>query len=73
MVTLSEKQKDIISRLDDKLYTAEFLQEWLNNNDNVAVNAPGALQAMGAKGFFAAVLQIEKAGLMDEADECPAL
>lgn len=69
MVTLSEKQKGIIGRLNHKLYTAEFLQEWLNNNDDVFVNAPGALQAMGAKGFFAAVLQIEK---MELADESPA-
>jgi hypothetical protein len=39
----------------------EFLKEWVNRNDNVFINAPAALQAMGASGFFAAVRAIERA------------
>ena len=60
MITISEKQKEIIKRLNHSLHTAEFLQEWLNRRDNVFVNAPAALQAMGASGFYDAVKQIEK-------------
>lgn len=60
MIELTEKQKEIVRRLDHSLYTVEFLEEWLNRNDNVFVNAPAALQAMGADGFYAAVKMIEK-------------
>lgn len=60
MIEISDKQKQIIRKLDHKLYTVEFLEEWLNRNDSVFVNAPAALQAMGADGFFAAVKMIEK-------------
>ena len=60
MIEISDKQKQIIRRLDHKLYTVEFLEEWLNRSDSVFVNAPAALQAMGADGFFAAVKMIEK-------------
>ena len=56
-----EKQEAIIRRLNDPLYTVEFLKEWVNRNDNVFINAPAALQAMGASGFFAAVRAIERA------------
>ena len=60
-ITITEKQKEIIRRLNDPHYTVEILQEWVNRNDNVFVNAPAALEAMGAKGFFAAVRAIERA------------
>ena len=60
-ITITEKQKEIIQRLNDPHYTVEILQEWVNRNDNVFVNAPAALEAMGAKGFFAAVRAIERA------------
>lgn len=60
MIEISDKQKEIIRKLDHKLYTVEFLEEWLNRSDSVFVNAPAALQAMGADGFFAAVKMIEK-------------
>lgn len=59
-ITITEKQKEIIQRLNDPHYTVEILQEWVNRNDNVFVNAPAALEAMGAKGFFAAVRAIER-------------
>ena len=60
-ITITEKQEAIIRRLNDPLYTVEFLKEWVNRNDNVFINAPAALQAMGASGFFAAVRAIERA------------
>ena len=46
MIEISDKQKEIIRKLDHKLYTVEFLEEWLNRKENVFVNAPAALQAM---------------------------
>lgn len=75
-ITITENQKVIIRRLDDKLYTVDFLQAWLNRNDNVFANAPAALQAMGASGFFAAVCAIErqtekKKEMLEITGECP--
>lgn len=49
-IVLSDKEKEIIGMLDDSLYTVEYIEEWINRNDNVFVNAPSALSAMGAKG-----------------------
>jgi hypothetical protein len=60
MVELTEKQKEIIKRLNHSLYTVEFLNEWLNRQDSVFINAPAALQCMGAKGFLSAVKAMEK-------------
>lgn len=45
-ITITEKQKEIIRRLNDPHYTVEILQEWVNRNDNVFVNAPSALEAI---------------------------
>ena len=59
-ITITEKQEAIIRRLNDPLYTVEFLKEWVNRNDNVFINAPAALQAM-AQAIFAAVRAIERA------------
>lgn len=64
-VTMTEKQKEIVTWLADSLYTVQFLEEWLNRNDNVFANAPAALQAVGASGFFTAVKAIERAGYRD--------
>jgi hypothetical protein len=61
-IILSEKQKDIVTRLADPIYTPEYLETWLNRNDNVFVNAPAALSAMGASGFYRAVCAIEQEG-----------
>ena len=57
-VVLSEQEKSIIEMLGNKLYTVEFVEHWINRDDNVAVNAPSALQSMGAKGYYTAVQQI---------------
>ena len=53
--TLTDEEKEIVEQLGHSLYTVDFLEEWLNRNDNVVVNAPAALQAMGASGFYEAV------------------
>lgn len=55
---MTDKEKEIIKRLAHPVYTVEFLEEWINRNDNVFVNAPAALQAMGAKGFYEAIKAI---------------
>lgn len=60
-IKITEKQEAIIRRLNDPLYTVDFLQEWVNRNDNVFINAPAALQAVEAKGFYRAVKAIEAA------------
>lgn len=55
MIKLTEQEKQIIDELNDKLYTAEFAEEWINRDDNVIINPFAALQAMGAKGYHQAV------------------
>ncbi len=55
MIKLTELEKQIIDELNDKLYTAEFVEEWINRDDNVIINPFAALQAMGAKGYHQAV------------------
>lgn len=52
---MTDKEKEIVKELNHPLYTVEFLEEWKDRNDNVFVNAPAALQAMGANGFYEAV------------------
>lgn len=37
-IVLSDKEKEIIGMLDDSLYTIEYIEEWINRNDNVFVN-----------------------------------
>lgn len=54
------KERKIVKRLNHPVYTADFLERWICRNDNVNINAPAALQAMGAKGFYEAVKQMAK-------------
>jgi len=58
-MTITPIQKEIIEGLNDPLYTVEFLEEWIDRNDNVFTNPVAALQAMGAKGFYSAVKAME--------------
>lgn len=60
MIKLSESDKSIIEKLNHPFYTVEYLEEWLNRNDNVFINAPAALQIMGARGFYEAVRYMQK-------------
>ena len=55
MIKLTELEKQIITELGDSLYTVEFVEEWINRDDNVIINPFAALQAMGAKGYHQAV------------------
>lgn len=57
---MTAKEREIVERLNHPVYTTDFLEEWIQRNDNVFINAPAALQAMGAKGFYEAVKQIAK-------------
>ena len=60
MKKLTSKEKSIIKNLNSNLYTVEYLEEWINNNDDIFSNAVGALTAMGAKGFYDAIqLQVK--------------
>ena len=52
---MTDREKEIIKDLNHSLYTVEYLEEWINRNDNVFVNAPAVLQAMSAKGYYEAV------------------
>lgn len=60
-IILTENQKAIVTRLGDTVYTPEYLEEWLNRTDSVYINAPAALSAMGANGYYKAVLAVERA------------
>lgn len=59
-IKLSDNQKSIILQLGDSLHTVEFMEHWINRDDNVMINAPAALQAAEAKGFYRAILAIEQ-------------
>ena len=60
MKKLTSEEKAIVKNLNSALYTVEYLEEWINNNDDVFSNAVGALTAMGAKGFYDAIqLQVK--------------
>lgn len=52
---MTDREKEIVRNLNHPLYTVDFLEEWKDRDDNVFVNAPAALQAMGAHGFYEAV------------------
>lgn len=52
---MTREEKNIVRRLNHSLYNVKYLEEWVDRNDNVFTNAPAALQAMGAKGFYDAV------------------
>lgn len=55
MITINDREKQVIEKLNHPLYTVKFLQQWINRNDNPMINALAALQAMGAKGYYEAV------------------
>ncbi|MCU7378144.1 hypothetical protein OBO34_07225 [Clostridiales Family XIII bacterium ASD5510] len=66
MIKLTDKEKEIVKKLDDSLFTAEYLEEWINRKDRVDVNAPAALQAVGAQGYYRAVRRIAEYGFFGE-------
>ena len=63
MKQLTKRQKQIIKKLHHSIYDADFVEEWVNNKDDVVINAPAALQACCVGGFYDAVRCIEKNNL----------
>ena len=61
---MTDKEKEVVKKLNNPLYTVEFLEEWLTRYDDVFCNPVAALQAMGAKGFYDAVHSIVENKLM---------
>lgn len=59
-MVMTPKEKEIVERINHPHFTVKFLEEWIKRDDNVFVNASAALQAVEAKGFYAAVRQIAK-------------
>lgn len=55
MIKLTDQEKQIIKEMNDYLYTAEFLETWINKdcNDNYEI-----LQAREAHGYYRAVHHI---------------
>ncbi len=69
---MNELERKIVTVLKDPLYTIEFLENWTDRDDNVLINAPAALQAVGAKSYYRAIQQIArccKEGKVDFHDE----
>lgn len=52
---MTDTEKRVVREIGHPIYTVEYLEEWINRNENVFINAPAALLAMGAKGFYEAV------------------
>lgn len=63
MKQLTERQRQIIKKLNHPIYNADFVEKWINNKDHVVINAPAALQASCVGGFYEAVMWIEKNNL----------
>jgi hypothetical protein len=61
-IILSGAERTVLTRLKHPIYTAEHVEHWINRNDPVFINAPAALQAAAAKGFYAAVTAFNDAG-----------
>lgn len=60
-IFLTAAEKKLVEELGDATYTVDYLETWINRNDNIEINAVAALSAMGAKGFYRAVqLMAEK-------------
>lgn len=60
---MTEQERQIVRELGHSLYTVEYLETWINRNDNVMCNAVAALTAMGAKGYYDAVKMMAKQGM----------
>lgn len=54
-IVLTDAEKKLVTQLNHELYTVEFLENWINRDDNVFANAVAALQSMGAKGYYEAI------------------
>lgn len=61
-IILLEAEKKLITALHHPLYTVEFVEEWVNYQGNVFINALASLQSMGAIGFYQAVKSMIRMG-----------
>lgn len=57
-IKLTEQEKKIVLAMGHNLYTVEYLEEWINRNDNAFTNVVAALNAMAAKGYYEAVKKV---------------
>jgi hypothetical protein len=62
MGRLTENQRLIVERLGHPVYTTRFLEMWLYPCENIFANVPAGLQAAKARGFYEAVLALERLG-----------
>lgn len=61
MNKLTVAEKEVIQKLNHKLYTVNFVEEWVTRPaENVFINAPAALQQAMVEGFIEAVRAIVK-------------
>jgi hypothetical protein len=70
-IILSGAERTILTALEHPLYNADFVEEWINRDDLVFINAPAALQATAAKGFYEAVKAFNAAGFRIVPKESP--
>jgi len=61
---LTPIEKYVVVTLAVHPYTMGYLEEWINRTDNVQINAPAALRAMKAHGYYEAVRAV--AGMLEE-------
>ena len=54
---MTEQERQIVREL------VEYLETWINRDDDVMCNAVAALTAMGAKGYYDAVKMMAKQGI----------
>lgn len=71
MSKLTDRERQVIKKLDHGLYTVEFVDEWLSReSENVFMNAPASLQRMGVEGFMSAVRSLCRLESEDRNKDC---
>ena len=64
MRKLTKREKDIVKKLNRPPYTVEYLEEWLDTDDETVANPTVALTIAYIEGFYDAVQAIDKQNLM---------
>ena len=57
---ITEEEKTIIRNLNNSMYTVEYIEEWINKDDDVKINAVAALISCVAKGYYGAIKDMVK-------------
>lgn len=55
MIKLTDSEKEIVNRLNDSLYTVDYLEEWINRREDINVDCVAKFFVMLAKGYYLAV------------------